>query len=196
MKKLSFGIKRGLLIGAFGIGGFIFSIALINTSKEILYFKSVNSNVIFESSTSKLEATSFNCTANFVVEENNLVDVSDFQFTIPIDQFTSENKQLEFAVKNLSGSAHNNEVKFVQKQVMVLPIMKMIHLIGYINNEPIALQLAYEINANNELLIKGKQNFRLSDFGIKIPIDLQGAVKNEFDLKLNFRMVEDQRLIN
>ncbi len=205
MKKIStFVISRMMLISLFSLGGFIFSIALINTSKETRYLKSVDSRISIISANAdkdtKIETTAFNCDANFVVEDDKLIDISNFQFTIQVNQFKSENKQLELAVQNLVENNKVAEIKFVQERVMVLPTMKMIHLIGKITianvNQSISFQLAYHINANNELLIEGKQSICLNELGIIIPLEMKHVVKNKLDIKLNLKMIEGARLIN
>jgi len=201
MKNLStFALTRAILIGLFGLGGLIFAVAYITNSTQEVNYKSVDSKIslstINNEDYSTIEASKFDCKATFIVENDQLLDISSFRFNIPATQLKYDNAALEATIQQLLKSRDDNAINFVQNHVMVLPTMKVVHLIGEINigkiSQHISFQLAYEFNENKELRLRGKQSIRLSDFGISIPQHMLGEIKNELNLSLDLRMVEDK----
>lgn len=203
MKNAStFAISRTLLISLFALGGFIFSIAFISTTKETNLFKSFDSRIsMFHpdiSSDIRIEASTFNCDANLTLEDNKLVDISEFQFSIPISQLKSNDPDFQLVIQQLFSSHNANTVTFNQEKVMVLPTMRVIHMIGNLNigniTRPVSFQLPYVFTKEHVVHITGKQTIFLSDFGIIVPSDLQDMVKNELVLNVDLKMVSDKLL--
>ena len=201
MKHYSnFVLNRTVLIGLFALGGLIFAVAFVNNSNETFAYKSFDSKISITSTNmdidSKIEASNFVCEADFLVDGDQVLDISSFRFSVPIVQFKPDHQKVETAIQQLFKSSDGTSINFVQQRVMVLPTMKMIHLIGEISianvKQHIAFQLAYDLNKNKELILKGKQFIRLSDFGIVIPQDLLGKIKNEFSINLNIKMIEEK----
>ncbi|MCY1536864.1 hypothetical protein D9M68_723360 [compost metagenome] len=62
-------------------------------------------------------------------------------------------------------------MQFVQKRVMILPTMRMVHIIGELklinSTQIVPIQLQYTQETDQQLHFKGKQIIRLSEFGIK-----------------------------
>lgn len=197
----TFELARTGLISLFGIGGLIFAVAFMGPSNHTTLYRSMNSNIsIFnpgEESDAKVEASTFACDADLTFEEGKLTDISSFNFAIPINEFKSNDEQLELTIQNLFRNRHG-EVTFKQQRVMVLPIMKMMHLVGELTianaTRPFSFQFAYEINKDQTLTIKGKQTVNLTEFGILLPNLIRGN-KNEIDLNFDLKMVEDKKEI-
>lgn len=198
MKRLSkFVITRTGLITLIGLGGLIFAVAFA-TSDSTVSFKSIDSKVSLSSinmpGNSKVEAANFSCETAVVLDGDQVSDISDFSFTIPITQFRNEDDRIEVAFRQLLASKGANSISFKQTHVMVLPTMKMIHIIGEMSiantSRPVAFQFSFDFNTNKELVLKGKQAIQLSDFGVIIPEDLQADFKNDFNIDFSVKMIE------
>ncbi|MEJ5995035.1 YceI family protein [Pedobacter sp. Du54] len=202
MKNVStFSVTRSFLITAFALGGFIFSIAFIGTSKETHLFKSIDSHISLANPQffdTKMVANVFNCTATLIMEEGNLVDITKFQFNIPVEEFNSDNQVFQSEILGLFKTSNTNTVSFDQQKVMVLPVMKMIHIVGELNignvKRPVSFQLAYTISPDQSISIKGKQTIFLHEFGIILPADLQNESKDELILEVDIKMVDSKLL--
>ncbi|MGF1926166.1 MAG: YceI family protein, partial [Bacteroidia bacterium] len=198
MKRLTnFVITRTGLICLIGLGGLLFAVAFATSGHDLTY-KSVESKVslssINMSNEAKLEAANFACETSVVLDGDQVSDISGFSFNIPITQFKHADPLIEDAIRQLLASGGAKYISFKQHHVMVLPTMKMIHLIGELNiakvSRPVAFQLEFDFNKNKELVLKGKQAIQLSDFGIVIPEDLQVHFKDDFNIDLSAVMTE------
>jgi len=200
MKNLStFAMSRIGLVSLFSLCVIILSISFISISDEPGHFRSINSSISltnFLNASGSKSVSKISCEANFSFEDGELMDISAFQFDIPTDQFNGNQQQMASAVENLFRANHVDNIRFVQEKVMVLPRMKMIHLIGTIKigsvNQPIAFQFAYTINRDQSLSITGKQAINLNDFGIKIPTELKDVIKNEININLDLKMINEE----
>lgn len=201
MKNLStFAISRMMLIALFALGGFIFSIALITTDDEVRLFKSIDSYLSLKNSTSesKLVGKIYNSNASFLIEDNKIVSINGLKFDILINQLVSGDAAFQEVSRNLFAAYHATSVIFTQEKVMVLPTMKMIHVIGEVSignfSRPVALQLTYTYK-DQVIHIKGKQSLLLSEYGIAIPLDKQYLIDDELVMDIDLKLV-DERLLN
>ncbi len=205
MKNLSdFAMSRIGLVSLFSLCVIIFTLSFINISDETVRYKTFNSSIsITNASSAQIEKTEdnvINCHANFTLDEGKFIDVSDFSFDVPLNQFDDANQEVESAIQALFKANEVTQITFMQEKAMILPTMKMIHIIGVLNiadvERPIAFQFNYVINKDRSIAITGKQTINLTDFGIKIPNDLKGVVNNEISIKLNLNMVDEELIVS
>ena len=203
MKNFStFSLMRMGVLTFFALGGLIFAIAFIDSSKETIQYQNYDSRIgITNSSFGSIDNTEsnyVNCEANIVFDQDQLIDISSFQFNVPIHQFRSNNQQFEATIQQLLNTNHSTQITFTQQKIMVLPIMKMIHLIGELNianvNRRIGFRLSYSLNQDKSIYIKGKEVINLSDFGLNLPNRINGA-KNEVTIDLDFKMIDKRVLM-
>lgn len=205
MKNISdFAMSRIGLVSSFSLFVIILSISFINISDETVRYKSFNSSISIANESSipieKTETNVINCYASFTLDEGKFVDVSEFNFDVPLDQFDQANPEMESAMQTLFKANDVTQITFIQEKAMILPAMKMIHLIGVLSiadvERPIAFQFNYVINKDRSISIAGKQTINLTDFDIKIPIHLKDAVSNEISMKLNLKMVDEELIVS
>ncbi|RZK40979.1 MAG: hypothetical protein EOO90_12880 [Pedobacter sp.] len=198
MKRFStFAISRTGIVTLLSLGLIVFSISFVSIQDKGKRFESINSSFSLLSpaftSAESVTSNAVNANAEFTFDDGELSDISDFQFSVPLGMFKSSDVEAEQAVQKIFKTIDKEDLTFVQQRVMILPTMKMIHLVGEISianiQKPISFQLAY-LHENQVLKIKGKQTIRLNELGINIPSELRSIIKNEFDLQFDLRMVE------
>ena len=169
-------------------------ISFIRITNEDTYYKSYDrSNILIEGSSNmgnwSAGATNFICDGHFSLEKGALQDISELSFVLPIDQLKSENPLMDAAMQELFKYNQVTEVSFKQTNAMVLSVMKMANVIGelQIGNKAnqIALQLSHSLNKDQSLTFRGTQSIKLSDYQLKMPEAVLGAIKNNDEIKVN-----------
>ena len=172
----------------------VICISFIRITNEDTYYKSYDrSNILIEGSSNmgnwSVSATNFVCNGHFSLEKGELQDISELSFVLPIDQLKSDNPLMDAAMQELFKYNQVTEVSFKQTNAMVLSVMKMANVIGelQIGNKAnrIALQLSHSLNKDQSLTFRGTQLIKLSDYQLKMPETVLGAIKNNDEIKVN-----------
>ncbi|MEJ5995036.1 YceI family protein [Pedobacter sp. Du54] len=204
MKNFSnFALSRVGLVSLLSLCVIIFSISFISISDETVRYKTFDSSVAITNASSaqvqKTNSNIINCEANFTFDEGKVMDVSNFQFQVPFNQFDIANPNIESAIHTVFKLNQVTQVSFVQEKVMVLPTMKMIHVIGLLTmanvEHSLAFQFTYVINKDKSISINGEQTIDLAEFGLKIPDALKNVVDNSIKIKLNLKMIDEELIV-
>jgi polyisoprenoid-binding protein YceI len=169
-------------------------ISFVRAANEDTYYKSYDrSNILIEGSSNmgnwSIAATSFACDGQFVLEKGELQELSELNFALPVNQLRSENPLMDAAMEEFF--IHNQviEIRFKQTNAMVLSVMKMANVIGelQIGNKQhrVALQLSYVVNKDQSLTFRGTQSIKLSDYQLKMPEAIFGAIKSSDEVKVS-----------
>lgn len=146
----------------------------------------------------KAEISNFDCGGTFVGRAGELGSISDFSFSLPIEQLSNakDGSTLEQAISNVGGK----QIVFMQKQLMILPIMKMVYVGGDVTikdgSHASPIYLSYELDEDQNIKVTGKQHVRLSEFGIKSPEINAGAFEDEIVINIEFTLVRPQFVQN
>ncbi len=168
-------------------------ISFVRATNEDTYYKSYDrSNILIEGSSNmgnwSIAATSFVCDGQFEIEKGELQELSELHFALPVSQLKSENPLMDTAMEELFKHNQITEVSFKQTNAMVLSVMKMANVIGelQIGNKQhrMALQLSYVVNEDQSLTFRGTQSIKLSDYQLKMPEAILGAIKNSDEVKV------------
>ena len=69
---------------------------------------------------------------NFITDGEQLEDIRGFSFSFPIQNLNTANQLGAEVLKNSFQDKNCGEITFSKKNIMILPIMKSIHLVGEI----------------------------------------------------------------
>lgn len=198
MKQLKTSVlNRVSILSLISIAVILFSISSIDKTKKHVVFEVVESKVSISGTGSsdqwKMEANAITCEGNFEVSNQELLDISELSFILPINQLKSNNHQLESSINEALKQNNCNQIIFKQRFSMILPIMKKIHVIGELSmlngKHSIPLQVSYELSNNETLKIKSKQTISLKQCGIKLPSHMEGMIDDEVELEIDFLLV-------
>ncbi|MEJ5994407.1 hypothetical protein WG904_08255 [Pedobacter sp. Du54] len=184
----------------------IVNLLIIGTSLMVMSFRNIgptpNTYQIISSKISiegtgkfsqmKLNAGNCNVEGQFSTDSDLLEDIKDLRFSIPIDQINARTQQDAEMIKTLFKNKNCNEITFNQKSLMVLPIMKMVHMIGEIKigNEKhaVPMQMQYLANEDGSITLYGRQFVKLSEFGIILPNTKPTDVEEEITINISIQL--------
>ncbi len=198
MKNLKkFAISRAGIISIISIGVILFSISTIESAKKTAPFEVQQSTITLSGVNNEdkwmLQCNNVISTGDFEFTSEELLDISNLSFVLPIKQLKSTNHQQESILHEIFLQNNCNQLAFKQGHVMILPILKRAHVIGIFSmvngSHNIPLQLHYELNSDRSLRIWGKQAIKLSEFGVKIPVNESVRIEDEVELGINFVLV-------
>lgn len=144
----------------------------------------------------KTVINTFDFSGQFVGRVGELGSVSNFSFSLPVNQLAADKEGVGSTIEKAISNKGCKEIMFVQKRLMILPIMKMIYMSGDVtmsdgsHSSPISLQ--YETDEDQNIKVKGTQRIRLSEFGIKSPNITSGASEDEIVINIEFTLVNQQ----
>lgn len=198
MKKSNFfAISRMGIICLFAVAVIGSYVAFTDVFRDT-YHSDFNESKVYLSGISnakewKMKVNGFSSQANFVVENQELQEVVGLNFKLPIDLEKTEHSELEAAVLEVLVFNNCNEISFDQRNQMVLPIMKMIHLVGNLNianrSIPVSLPMSYIVNSDQSISLKGTKSIKLNEYGINIPSHLLDVLKTNHEVVIDFNLV-------
>lgn len=166
---------------------------------QILY-KTTEGTQIKVSGTSNLHdwnmvSKSFTCEGNFILKGETLQEVNSLSFSLPVTNLKSKDNLMDTRAYKTLKAEQFNKITFKLLQATVVPQQKIINAVGNLSiagvTNKIMLQTSYTINADKTITCKGMKLIKMSDYKIKAPSFMLGALKtgNELsiDLLLKFK---------
>lgn len=142
----------------------------------------------------KLQVENTECGGKFVVNADGLQDISGLNFNFSVDQLSSTNQQNAESLKASLKDKNCGEITFSQKNIMILPIMRMVHIIGEFkigdDVHAVPMQMQYEINNDGSISLNAKQFVKLSAFGIKLPNVKAGDLEEEVTINISLKLAK------
>lgn len=143
----------------------------------------------------KLQIENSNCEGKFIIEDRQLENISDLNFSFSTHQIIADNQPLAEALKVALKEKNCNEISFTQKQLMILPVMKMVHLLGEIKigNEThtVPMQIHYTIEEDGSMILHAKQFIKLSEFGIVLPKIKSSKAVQEITINIALKLTKE-----
>ena len=168
------------------IVGLILAISLTAfTVNETTQFKNVSGSQLKVNGTSNIHdwtmnASSFTCEGNVVLKGDQLQDISALSFTLPVANLKGKEDLLNTRAHKALKAEQFNKITFKLTNATVVPQQKVIKAAGNLTiagvTKPIVLQTNYAVNGN-EITFKGSEAIKMSDFNIKAPTFMMGALK-------------------
>lgn len=198
MKKLNnFLFRKTGLISLLLLMTVVVLISFVRGMDEETYYKSYDrSRISIEGSSTignwAMHSTAFACDGRFVLEQGLLQEIADLNFVVPVGQLQSENPLMNEVIADLLKYNEVTEIRFKQTNAMVLSVMKMSNVVGelQIGNKShiIELQLAHVVNGDQSLTFRGSKTLKLSDYQLKMPESILGAIKANDVVKVDLEI--------
>jgi len=131
--------------------------------------------------TSLHESNSFSAQGSFIFKNGELDDVSSFDLVMPM------NKSAEDL------TATKDSISFKLTHVMVLPIMKKIHIVGFLNVAGVSTRTDFDfsfiVNADQTITMNGDKFIKLSDYRNETTTSMVSYLSNNDELKLSMNLI-------
>ncbi|RZK42471.1 MAG: hypothetical protein EOO90_07630 [Pedobacter sp.] len=175
------------------------SVLSFKKKKPVVNSYHIQSSKIFITGGSKandwtLNIDTFACEGYFKANIDELEEIKGLHFRMPVSELRSSNVEAEKTIKSLLKNKNCEEISFTQKRRMILPIMKMVHVIGDfkmgngIHSAP--MQIQYTIDSEKSMTLVAKQFIKLSEFGIMLPNTKPGDDEEEITINISLKLVK------
>lgn len=125
-------------------------------------------------------ASSFQCEGDFTVKNGQLQEINSLNFALPVTNLKSKEDLMNTRAYKTLKSDQFNKITFKLTEATLMPQQK-IKAIGILNIAGVAkqvvLQTSYILNSDGVITCKGSETIKMSDFQIKAPSFMMGALK-------------------
>lgn len=186
--KNSFNNKSSILRNSVTAFALIMIMAIVSFSQGLqaqsIYKVSAGSQIKV-SGTSNLHdwnmlASSFQCEGDFTVKNGQLQEISSLNFALPVTNLKSKEDLMNTRAYKTLKSDKFNKITFKLTGATLMPQQK-IKAVGILNIAGVAkqvvLQTSYILNSDGVITCKGSETIKMSDFQIKAPSFMMGALK-------------------
>ncbi len=172
-------------------------ISFVRGTDQETYYKSFDRSHVSIQGTStignwSMSSTALACDGHFVQENGLLQEISELNFVLPVSQLQSENPLMGEVIDELFKYNEVAEIRFKQNNAMVLSVMKMTNVVGELQignkSQIVELQLSHTVNADKSLTFRGTKVLKLSDYQLKMPESILGAIKNGNEVKVELEI--------
>lgn len=159
--------------------------ALTSTVQAQTPFKVASGSVIKVNGTSNIHdwimtANAFSCDGTFTLKGDELADVSSLNFSLPVANLKGKEDLLTTRAHKALKAEQYNKITFKLIDASVVPQQKVIKATGNLSiagvTKTVTLQTNYTIDGD-ELICKGSKAIKMTDFNIKAPTFMMGALK-------------------
>lgn len=166
------------------------------TIYEASPFKNVTGSQIKVNGTSNIhdwvmDASSFTCEGSFVLKGGKLEDLSSLSFSLPVANLKGKENLLNTRAHKALKADQFNKITFKSTDATILPQQKTIKVNGNLTiagtTRAVTLQANYTVNGN-EITCKGTEEIKMSNFNIKAPSFMMGALKVADKVTVDFTL--------
>lgn len=157
-------------------------------------FKNVRGSLIKVKGTSNIHdwtmsATSFSSEGTYVLNGSQLQEVTALNFTLPVTNLKGKEDLLNTRAHKALKAEQFNKITFKLTSATVVPQQKIIKAMGNLTirgvTKSVDLQAAYTVEGN-EVTFKGTEVLKMSEYNIKPPVFMMGALKVADQVTINF----------
>lgn len=181
--------NKMLLLILFGITSTITQNVLAQTP-----YKTFTSSEIKVDGTSNLHdwsmlASDFTCTGNLLIKNGNLINITALKFSLPVNNLKSKEDLMDSrAYKALKAKAFP-KITFVLTEATVIAKQKSIKAIGNLTisgvSKKVEINSTYVLNADESVTMRATEAIKMSDYGVKAPSFMLGALRTGDDLSIS-----------
>ena len=178
----------------------MFSLIIILLCNAVTYaqtpFKNVAGSVITVKGTSNIhdwtmQASSFSCDGSFILKGDQLQDIKTLNFVLPVVNLKAKEDLMTTRAHKALKAEEFSKITFKLTDATVVPGQKIIKVTGNLTiagaTNPISLQANYSVNGD-ELTCKGSKSIKMSDFKLKAPSFMMGAMKTGDEVTIDFTL--------
>lgn len=140
-----------------------------------------------------MNATNFACEGTYVLNGSQLADVTALSFSLPVSNLKGKEDLLNTRAHKALKADQFNKITFKLTKADVVAGQKVIKAAGNLTiggvTKPVTLQTVYSVSGD-ELIVKGTKAIKMSEFGLKAPSFMMGALKvaDEVNIDINLKL--------
>ena len=138
----------------------------------------------------EMKANAFTCEGNFELKSNQLVDLKSLSFSLPITNLKSKESLLNSRAYKALKAEEFSKITFKLTTATVVPAQKLIKSTGNLTiggvTNVVTLNSVYTINVDKSLTCKGSKDLKMTDFKIKPPVFMLGALKTADAITIDY----------
>lgn len=132
----------------------------------------------------------FSCEGKFTMINGELEYLDDLMFNLPLNQQSKEQTLINPTL--LATVTPKSDINFQLTHSMVLPLLNMIHAIGYLDIQGVKTRIDFHLdyieNNAETITIMAKKSIKLSDYK-KDPISIFADAKTQDIIQLDLKLV-------
>lgn len=125
-------------------------------------------------------ATNFNCNATVTLKADQLQDISGLSFVLPVKNLKSKEDLMDTRAYKALNAEKYNQISFKLTDAVVNAQQKIVKATGSLTISGVTNQVVIQANyttSGDEIIFKGSKSIKMSDFKIKAPSFMMGALK-------------------
>jgi polyisoprenoid-binding protein YceI len=136
-----------------------------------------------------MNATKFSCDGKLVLTNGQLKDITALTFVLPVQNLKSKESLMDTRAYKALNEESYDKMTFKLSDATVIEAQKLIKVTGNLTiagvTKAITLQANYAVGADESVQFKSSKAIKMSDFKIKAPSFMMGALKTGDDLTVN-----------
>lgn len=129
----------------------------------------------------EMNAKTFTADASIVVKGDAIQDINSLNFTLPVKNLKSKESLMDTRAYKTLNEEKFDKITFKLTEATVVPGQKVVKVTGNLTisgvTNLVTIQSAYVMNADESITFKGSRKMKMSDFKIKAPSFMMGALK-------------------
>lgn len=139
----------------------------------------------------EMNAKTFTCDANLVFKGDALQDINSLNFILPVKNLKSKESLMDTRAYKALNEEKFDKMTFKLTEATVLP-GKVVKVTGNLTisgvTNLVTIQSNYVVNADESITFKGTRKMKMSDFKIKAPSFMMGALKTGDALTIDIQL--------
>jgi hypothetical protein len=136
-----------------------------------------------------MNASKFSCDGKLLLANGQLKDITALTFVLPVQNLKSKESLMDTRAYKALNEESYDKMTFKLSDATVIEAQKLIKVTGNLTiagvTKAITLQANYVVGADESVAFKGSKALKMSDFKIKAPSFMMGALKTGDDLTVN-----------
>ncbi|WP_304063459.1 YceI family protein [Pedobacter glucosidilyticus] len=136
-----------------------------------------------------MTAINFICDANFTVKGTDVQDVSALSFVLPVKNLKGKEDLLNSRAHKALKEEQFDKIAFKLIDATVIPQQNIIKATGNLTisgvTKKVLIQTTYTVGADESITCRGSKTIKMSEFNIKAPSFMMGALKVADDVTID-----------
>lgn len=136
-----------------------------------------------------MDASKFSCDGKLTVAGGQLKDINSLAFVLPVKNLKSKESLMDSRAYKAMNEESYDKMSFKLTDATVVEGQKLVKVTGNLTisgvTKAISLQANYTVATDESVTFKGSKAIKMSDFKIKAPQFMMGALKTGDDLTIN-----------
>lgn len=136
-----------------------------------------------------MSSSKFTCDGNLTVAGGQLKAISSLTFVLPVQNLKSKESLMDTRAYKALNEEKYDKMSFKLTNATVVEAQKIVKVTGNLTisgvTKAITIQSNYVVGSDESVLFKGSKAIKMSDFNVKAPSFMMGALKTGDDLNIN-----------